>query len=390
MTTIDKPAAFQGKGKYIFVSYSHQDDDFAYPFIIELQKKYNVWFDEGISSGSEWNKMIADKIIGCAFFIFIVSRNSLSSEYCINEIHLAEKYKKLSKGKFLSFCLVDRDYRISPWYDLMTLKLQHFYYHDYPNISSAISKIEKDLPRVFKQVKSSEVKNGKDKNDVKKSDLLICPICFQTFGDKNAFDRHLVDMHSGSEKATNTSKETKQYKETDNKKAQAKVSSAADKWQSFHDAFIDLIECQDKMTTKWLINDQRRYNTLTQEAEKAKDLLNSKPKPSIANLLSIYFKMRINTISFLAFMFNRPEGLTKDFFLNMAKKDQDCIKALFKQYYLKQSSSPLKGNSFLPGYDKPDILYKKLNTMYLAADFSPAAVTVVYQNYLKYCISVVI
>ena len=86
MAENNKPKAYQGPNKYIFVSYSHKDNARVWPFIVKLQEKYNVWFDEGIQAGSEWDKKIVSKLEKCSVFLFIVSQNSLNSKYCQNEI----------------------------------------------------------------------------------------------------------------------------------------------------------------------------------------------------------------------------------------------------------------------------------------------------------------
>ena len=88
-----KPA-YLGKEDYIFISYSHKDNDFVYPFIEELQKHYNVWYDEGIRYGREWEEEILEKLSGCYVFIFIVTENSLNSENCADEIYRARESHK--------------------------------------------------------------------------------------------------------------------------------------------------------------------------------------------------------------------------------------------------------------------------------------------------------
>ncbi len=52
----DRPLpAYDGEEPYVFVSYSHEDDDLVYPEIRWLQDHgFNVWYDEGISGASHW------------------------------------------------------------------------------------------------------------------------------------------------------------------------------------------------------------------------------------------------------------------------------------------------------------------------------------------------
>lgn len=79
--------AYEGNKPYIFVSYAHKDSDFVQPIIAELfEKKYRVWYDEGIAPGSEWPKNIADHLNGCKGAIVFVSESSINSKNCENEV----------------------------------------------------------------------------------------------------------------------------------------------------------------------------------------------------------------------------------------------------------------------------------------------------------------
>ena len=87
----NKPIAYNGDDNYIFVSYSHQDNDKALPLISELMKEYKVWYDEGIPYSEEWEPFIIARISHASFFLFLASDNSLSSKMCHNEIEFATK-----------------------------------------------------------------------------------------------------------------------------------------------------------------------------------------------------------------------------------------------------------------------------------------------------------
>ena len=79
--------AYEGNKPYIFVSYAHKDSDFVQPIIAELfEKKYRVWYDEGIAPGSEWPKNIADHLNNCEGVIAFVSEASINSKNCENEV----------------------------------------------------------------------------------------------------------------------------------------------------------------------------------------------------------------------------------------------------------------------------------------------------------------
>lgn len=87
-------SAYNGSDKYIFVSYSHKNKDIALPFIEELQKHYYVWYDEGLSFGKAYDEEITEKIANCSLFIFLVTKESIISEYCLNEIRFATDKKQ--------------------------------------------------------------------------------------------------------------------------------------------------------------------------------------------------------------------------------------------------------------------------------------------------------
>lgn len=93
---MEKPfPAYKGNETYIFVSYSHEDNDLVYPelqFLDDLG--INVWYDEGISPGSRWSDALADALVGSAHFLFFVTPRSVASQNCLDEVGFA-----LEQGK---------------------------------------------------------------------------------------------------------------------------------------------------------------------------------------------------------------------------------------------------------------------------------------------------
>ncbi len=88
--------AYEGNDPYIFVSYAHKDSERVLPVIHQLyERKYRVWYDEGIKPGSEWPKNIAIHLQKAAAVLVFVSKNSLASPNCKNEISRAPKDKKM-------------------------------------------------------------------------------------------------------------------------------------------------------------------------------------------------------------------------------------------------------------------------------------------------------
>ena len=78
---------FEGRDPYIFVSYAHKNSSMVMPIIESLfNDKYRVWYDEGIAPGSEWPKNIADHLKAANTVLVFVSKESLLSSNCENEI----------------------------------------------------------------------------------------------------------------------------------------------------------------------------------------------------------------------------------------------------------------------------------------------------------------
>jgi TolB-like protein/Flp pilus assembly protein TadD len=88
---VEKPfPAYTGDGAYVFVSYSH-DDDAVLDEIRWLQDHgINVWYDEGISPGSEWSDVLAKRIQDCSSFVYFLTPPSVASEHCRREISFAQ------------------------------------------------------------------------------------------------------------------------------------------------------------------------------------------------------------------------------------------------------------------------------------------------------------
>ena len=55
--------AYEGPQPYTFICYSHEDAPVIYPELELLTDAgLKVWYDEGISPGSEWNEQLAARI----------------------------------------------------------------------------------------------------------------------------------------------------------------------------------------------------------------------------------------------------------------------------------------------------------------------------------------
>ncbi|MCZ6643009.1 MAG: TIR domain-containing protein, partial [Gammaproteobacteria bacterium] len=82
--------AYEGEADYVFICYSHADST-IYAEIRMLQDYgINVWYDSGITPGSEWTDTLARRIQGCSHFLYFVSNNSVESENCRRELNFAQ------------------------------------------------------------------------------------------------------------------------------------------------------------------------------------------------------------------------------------------------------------------------------------------------------------
>ncbi len=88
---MDKPfPAYSGDDPYIFISYAHEDSDVVFPEIQWLKDQgFNLWYDEGISPGSEWHQELADRIDRCHLFLYFITPRSAASDHCQREVHYA-------------------------------------------------------------------------------------------------------------------------------------------------------------------------------------------------------------------------------------------------------------------------------------------------------------
>jgi len=80
----------------VFLSYSRADGDFARKLneALQIQGK-TVWFDqESIASGTDFQQEIYRGIEQCDNYIFVVSPDSMESDYCLDEVKFAANLNK--------------------------------------------------------------------------------------------------------------------------------------------------------------------------------------------------------------------------------------------------------------------------------------------------------
>ncbi len=80
----------------IFISYSHADTQEIVK-IVELLKSstdQDIWFDHELRGGDHYFSIIANQILKNEYFVFVVSDNSVSSDWCIHELEFAMAEKR--------------------------------------------------------------------------------------------------------------------------------------------------------------------------------------------------------------------------------------------------------------------------------------------------------
>ncbi|MGI9325083.1 MAG: TIR domain-containing protein [Pseudomonadales bacterium] len=82
--------AYQGSEPFVFVSYSHADEQQVHPYLLQLNAAgFNIWFDQGIAPGHRWTQELAEAIERCSVFLLLATPRSVASEHCVNEVHFA-------------------------------------------------------------------------------------------------------------------------------------------------------------------------------------------------------------------------------------------------------------------------------------------------------------
>jgi tetratricopeptide (TPR) repeat protein len=78
----------------IFISYAHVDWQFVGQLANRLRRFHDVWFDESIHAGQDWWQTILEQLDWCECFVYVLSPESLASEYCRKEYDEARGLEK--------------------------------------------------------------------------------------------------------------------------------------------------------------------------------------------------------------------------------------------------------------------------------------------------------
>ena len=124
-----------GDKPYLFVSYSHADEKVVFPLLQGIQEAgFRIWMDRGIEIGTEWSNNIADRLSRCEAVLFFVSKSSVQSENCLDEIACAKSHKKTA---ILIF--IEEDVVLPGGVEMQTARFQRMYATRHASMDSFMS-----------------------------------------------------------------------------------------------------------------------------------------------------------------------------------------------------------------------------------------------------------
>ncbi|MBE6733889.1 MAG: toll/interleukin-1 receptor domain-containing protein [Ruminococcaceae bacterium] len=82
--------------KNVFVSYAHSDAEVVNKIIKTLKAvpDVQVWYDSNLRGGEHYFSVIAESILKNDYFIFVVSKSSVMSDWCLHELEFAMSEKR--------------------------------------------------------------------------------------------------------------------------------------------------------------------------------------------------------------------------------------------------------------------------------------------------------
>ena len=77
----------------LFISYARVDKPYCKQ-IIDLLDMHDVWYDQRLHIGQKWWDQITFRLNWCDGFLYLLSPDSVASEYCRNELSIAISMNK--------------------------------------------------------------------------------------------------------------------------------------------------------------------------------------------------------------------------------------------------------------------------------------------------------
>jgi hypothetical protein len=96
--------------RYIFVSYSHQDQRIVSGIADRLERSgYSIWYDRDIQPGSLWDDTIKNRLKDSSVVLLFISSHFVRSDYCLLELKLALEQKKTIVPLYLDGAKFEED-----------------------------------------------------------------------------------------------------------------------------------------------------------------------------------------------------------------------------------------------------------------------------------------
>lgn len=130
------------KDESIFISYSHEDKATVDSIVETIQRvtDMEVWYDPNLRGGALYFSVIADQIAGCKYFVFIVSEDSVRSDWCLRELEFAASEQKA----IIAIWLKQMD--VSPRVRLVIQNTQYINYY-----AASEKRFEEAVQRTFNE-----------------------------------------------------------------------------------------------------------------------------------------------------------------------------------------------------------------------------------------------
>ena len=79
----------------LFISYARVDRPFCEQIVHTLETAHTVWCDRRLHAGKKWWDQIRNRLDWCDRFVYLLSPESIESEYCQKEYAIARDSGKL-------------------------------------------------------------------------------------------------------------------------------------------------------------------------------------------------------------------------------------------------------------------------------------------------------
>lgn len=137
-------ASYEGNEPFLFVSYAHKDSAIVLPLVEGLQTRgFRVWYDERISDGVLWQRVIAEHLKKSRCVLAFVSQASLDSPNCRREINYAVNLSERYSDSHASPIPVYLDNaQMDAEMEMILMPLQSRYYYKYSGPEEFLDSLE--------------------------------------------------------------------------------------------------------------------------------------------------------------------------------------------------------------------------------------------------------